>query len=195
MPFWKKQGGITHIAVFLGNPGREYERTRHNVGFMCGDLFAEKWGVKINRLKFSALTATAVVGGTQTFLMKPQTYMNLSGGAVWQAMSFYNVPPEHVIVIADDVTLPVGKLRIRRKGSAGGHNGLADIIKKCGGDGFSRIKIGVGSPPAQWDMADWVLSKFSPADEKEINAAISKAEKALETMIISGVDAAMSDFN
>ncbi|MCL2402046.1 MAG: aminoacyl-tRNA hydrolase [Oscillospiraceae bacterium] len=195
MPFWKKQGGITHIAVFLGNPGREYERTRHNVGFMCGDLFAEKLGVKINKLKFSALTATAAVGGTRIFLMKPQTYMNLSGGAVWQAMSFYNVPPERVIAIADDVTLPVGKLRIRRKGSAGGHNGLADIIKKCGGDEFPRIKIGVGSPPEQWDMADWVLSKFSPADEKEINAAISNAEKALETMIVSGVDAAMSAYN
>jgi PTH1 family peptidyl-tRNA hydrolase len=195
MPFWKKQGGITHIAVFLGNPGREYDRTRHNVGFMCGDLFAEKFGVKINKLKFSALTATAVVGEARTFLMKPQTYMNLSGGAVWQAMSFYNVPPERVIAITDDVALPIGKLRIRRKGSAGGHNGLADIIKKCGGEGFPRIKIGVGSPPEHWDMADWVLSKFTPADEREINTAISKAATALETIIVSGADAAMREFN
>ncbi|MCL2408578.1 MAG: aminoacyl-tRNA hydrolase [Oscillospiraceae bacterium] len=195
MPFWKKQSGITHIAVFLGNPGREYDRTRHNVGFMCGDLFAEKFGVKINRLKFSALTATAIVGDARIFLVKPQTYMNLSGGAVWQAMSFYNVPLERMIVIADDVALPVGKLRIRRKGSAGGHNGLADIIKKCGGDEFPRIKIGVGSPPEHWDMADWVLSKFTPADEKEIQAAIKKAANALETIIVSGTDAAMSEFN
>ena len=196
MFFGKKTKAAAWIAVFLGNPGARYENTRHNAGFMTADAIEKSAGVRINRLKFNALTASATLGGQQVFLMKPQTYMNLSGGAVRQAMNFYQIPLSNVIVVSDDVSLPIGKLRVRRSGSAGGHNGLKDIIAKCGGEDFPRIKIGVGAPPNEdYEMVDWVTAKLSSEDRKIIAEAAERAASALETMISRGVEAAMADYN
>ena len=196
MLFSRRTEPISWIAVFLGNPGSKYENTRHNAGFMTADAIEKKTGQKIKKLKYNALTASAALGGVKLLLMKPQTYMNLSGGAVRQAMSFYKVPLSNVIVVSDDVSLPAGKLRIRRSGSSGGHNGLKDIIDKCGGEGFPRIKIGVGSPPHEdYDMADWVLSKLSGQDGKAIAAAAVQAAEALETIITQNVETAMTMYN
>jgi len=196
MLFSRRTEPISWIAVFLGNPGSKYENTRHNAGFMTADAIEKKTGQKIKKLKYNALTASAALGGVKLLLMKPQTYMNLSGGAVRQAMSFYKVPLSNVIVVSDDVSLPAGKLRIRRSGSSGGHNGLRDIIDKCGGEGFPRIKIGVGSPPHEdYDMADWVLSKLSGQDGKAIAAAAVQAAEALETIITQNVETAMTMYN
>ncbi|MCL2366636.1 MAG: aminoacyl-tRNA hydrolase [Oscillospiraceae bacterium] len=195
--FWKKKSTpVSWIAIFLGNPGKQYDQTRHNAGFLAGDVVAERMGVKINRIKFSSLTAVATIDGQSVLLLKPQTYMNLSGGALWQAMAFYKVPLENVIVVFDDVALPPGKLRVRRKGSSGGHNGLKDIIRKCGGDTFPRIKIGVGSPPHDdYEMADWVLSKLSGEDGTLVFEAAAEAANALKTIVTQGVDAAMAKYN
>jgi len=196
MFFSEKSAQLSWIAVFLGNPGPRFENTLHNAGFMAADAVEKNTGIKIDRLKFSALTVAALLGGHRTLLMKPQTYMNLSGGAVWQAMKFYKIPLGNVIVISDDISLPAGKLRIRRSGSAGGHNGLKDIIAKCGGEGFPRIKIGVGGPPHEdFDMADWVLSRPDEANGKLIAEAAARAAAALETIIGDGVDLAMAEFN
>ena len=137
---FKKTAGVDWIVVFLGNPGEKYKNTRHNAGFMAAEAVEARTEARIDRLKFKALTGMAQVGQKRLFLMKPQTYMNLSGQAVREAMAFYKVPLERVLVVSDDVTLPLGKLRIRREGSAGGHNGLKDIIARCGGEGFPRIK-------------------------------------------------------
>ena len=184
------------MVVFLGNPGTRFDGTRHNVGFMTGDALAKKLGVKIDRAKFRALTGQADIAGERVLLLKPQTYMNLSGDAVREAMNFYKLPLDHVIVVSDDVSLPVGKLRIRRSGSAGGHNGLKDIIAKCGGDGFPRVKIGVGEKPhPDYDMADWVLSAFRDRDAEIISDAVKKAADAVTVLIAEGVDKAMAKFN
>lgn len=192
----KKTGPAAWIIVFLGNPGAKYNGTRHNVGFLTAGVFEKAAGIKIDRLKYKALTNTCDLGGEKVFLMKPQTYMNLSGDAVSQAMRFYKLPLERIIVIADDVALPVGKVRIRRGGSAGGHNGLKDIIEKCGGDDFPRIKIGVGSPShPDFDMADWVLSTFSGKDAELIAEAVNNAAKAAELIISSGIEKAMNVYN
>ncbi|MCL2628482.1 MAG: aminoacyl-tRNA hydrolase [Oscillospiraceae bacterium] len=186
---------IEWIVVFLGNPGVQYENTRHNVGFITADIFAKETGAKINRAKFNALTATATLAGKQVLLVKPQTYMNLSGNAARQAMRFYKLPIENVIVVSDETALPVGKIRIRRSGSSGGHNGLRDIIVKCGED-FIRVRIGVGAPPHEdYDMADWVLSKITSDDTALINDAVIKAAAAVETIITSGVDNAINKYN
>jgi len=196
MFFRKNIAPVSWIAVFLGNPGPRYEKTRHNAGYMAADAAEKSAGVKINRLKFNSLTATALISGQQALLMKPQTYMNLSGGAVRQAMRFYKVPLCNVVAISDDVTLPPGKLRIRKRGSAGGHNGLKDIIDKCGGEDFPRIRIGVGAPPnEEYDLANWVLSKLTAEDEKLIAEAAGRAAKALEMIIAKGAEYAMSEFN
>jgi len=196
MFFTKKTAPVSFIAVFLGNPGSRYENTRHNAGYMAADSFEKIAGVKINRIKFNSLTALAALGGQKVFLMKPQTYMNLSGGAVRQAMRFYKVPIGNVVTVSDDVSLPTGKLRIRRQGSAGGHNGLKDIIARCGGEDFPRIKIGVGKPSNDdYDMADWVLSKLTKEDKKLICEAADQAAAALETIINRGVEQAMAEFN
>lgn len=195
MLFMKKPA-VSWIVVFLGNPGAKYTNTRHNAGFMTADAVTKKYGVKIDRLKFKALTAQCEIGGEKVFLMKPQTYMNLSGDAVKPAMAFYKVPTDHVLVISDDISLPTGKLRIRRSGSAGGHNGLKDIIAKCGGDGFPRIKIGVGTPPhPDYDVADWVLGVFRNQDAVTMAEAAEKAAEAIETVIKDGVDKAMGKYN
>ncbi len=194
--FFKKKTGVSWLLVFLGNPGAKYEKTRHNVGFMTGDALSKKLNVKIDRVKYKALIRQAELDGEPVLLMKPQTYMNLSGSAVKEAMDFYKIPLDHVIVVSDDVTLPVGKLRVRRSGSAGGHNGLKDIIAKCGGDGFPRVKIGVGEKPhPDYDMADWVLSSFKGDDAKAIDEATEKAADAVKTIVLKGVDKAMNLYN
>ena len=196
MFFRKRDLSISWIIVFLGNPGPRYENTRHNAGFLVADALEKKLGAKINRLKYKSLTTTTTIGTKQVFLMKPQTYMNLSGGPVKQAMKFYKVPISKIITVSDDVSLPVGKLRIRRMGSAGGHNGLKDIIKKCGGEGFPRIKIGVGSPPHDaYEMADWVLSKLNGEDETLIKEAALDAVYALEVITNISVEHAMGLYN
>ena len=193
---FKKKTGVSWLIVFLGNPGAKYERTRHNVGFMTGDVLSKDLNVKIDRVKYKALIRQAEIDGEPVLLMKPQTYMNLSGSAVKEAMDFYKIPLDHVIVVSDDVSLPVGKLRVRRNGSAGGHNGLKDIIAKCGGDGFPRVKIGVGEKPhPDYDMADWVLSSFKGDDAKTIDTACEKAAGAVKAIILKGVDKAMSMYN
>lgn len=196
MIFKRNQKSAGWIVVFLGNPGARFDGTRHNVGFMTADAFAEKHNVKIDRVKYKALIRQVDLGDESVLLMKPQTFMNLSGDAVREAMNFYKIPTDHILVISDDVSLPVGKLRIRRSGSAGGHNGLKDIIAKCGGDGFPRIKVGVGEKPhPDYDMADWVLSKFVGDDAKTILDATSRAADAVEVLITQGVDKAMAKYN
>ena len=194
--FFKKPGGVSWPIVFLGNPGPRYEMTRHNAGFMAADAMAKEKNVNINKARFKALTATCDIGGESVLLMKPQTFMNLSGDAVAQAAKFYKIPPEHVIVVSDEISLPIGKLRIRTKGSAGGHNGLKDIIAKLGTDAFPRIRIGVGAPPhPDYDMADWVLSSFKNQDAEDMLAAAARAAQAAQCYITQGADRAMNRFN
>ena len=193
---FKKPGGVTWLIVFLGNPGPRYEMTRHNAGFMAADAMAKEKNLSINKSRFKALTATCDIGDESVLLMKPQTFMNLSGDAVSQAVKFYKIPPEHVIVVSDEISLPIGKLRIRTKGSAGGHNGLKDIIAKLGTDGFPRIRIGVGAPPhPDYDMADWVLSSFKNQDAEDMLAAAARAAQAAQCYITQGADRAMNRFN
>ena len=194
--FFKKPGGVSWLIVFLGNPGPRYEMTRHNAGFMAADAMAKEKNVNINKARFKALTATCDIGGESVLLMKPQTFMNLSGDAVAQAAKFYKIPPEHVIVVSDEISLPIGKLRIRTKGSAGGHNGLKDIIAKLGTDAFPRIRIGVGAPPhPDYDMADWVLSSFKNQDAEDMLAAAARAAQAAQCYIAQGAERAMNRFN
>ena len=194
--FFKKTSGVDWLIVGLGNPGDKYENTRHNVGFRALDELAETAGIPVQKLKYKALTNTCTIGGCKVLLMKPVTYMNLSGEAVRQAADFYKVPPERIIVLSDDVSLPVGKLRIRKNGSAGGHNGLKNIIQHLGTDQFPRVKIGVGEKPhPEYDMADWVLAKFPPEDKKVIDEMVKKAAKAAAYYIKEGPDRAMGQFN
>ena len=196
MFFRRNVAPVAWVVVFLGNPGLRYENTRHNAGFMTADAMAKELGIKINRAKFNALTVVTKLGGEQVLMLKPQSYMNLSGNSVRQAMKFYKLPLDNVIVVSDDVSLPTGKLRVRRRGSAGGHNGLRDIIAKCGGEGFSRVRIGVDAPPHEdYDMADWVLSKLSANDKKLISDATLRAAAAVEMIIMRGAEHTMAEFN
>ncbi len=196
MFFGKHTGPVTWLVVGLGNPGPKYEWTRHNMGFLVVDELAERENIPVQRLKYKALTNTASIGGQSVLLMKPTTYMNLSGEAVGQAARFYKIPPERVLVISDDVALPQGKLRVRRSGSAGGHNGLKNIIAHLGTDQFPRIKVGVGGKPhPDSDMADWVLGKFTGQDKKVMEDAISRAADAVACLLEKGVDQAMAKFN
>ena len=184
------------IVVGLGNPGPKYTGTRHNVGFVAIDRLAEKLGVKVDRVKYSAYTATAVIGGKSVLLMKPTTFMNLSGQAVRQAARFYAIEPEKVLVIFDDVTLAPGRIRIRADGSAGGHNGIKSIIAELGSQAFPRVKIGVGERPhPDYDLADWVLGKFSSEDRKKIETAVENACGAVEALIEKGVTEAANRYN
>lgn len=184
------------LVVFLGNPGDKYRNTRHNVGFMTADIFEKRENIKIKRIKYNALTAKCSIGGSITMLIKPQTYMNLSGKSVRQAASFYRIPEHRIIVISDDVSLEVGKLRIRRKGSAGGHNGLKSIISELGSDEFCRVRIGVGSPEnPDYEMADWVLGKFGGGEKKLISKTIQDAADAVELIISEGIDRTMNKYN
>ena len=194
--FFKKNGGVSWLIVFLGNPGPRYEFTRHNAGFMAADAMAKEKNLSINKLRFKALTAACTIGGQSVLLMKPQTFMNLSGEAVRQAAAFYKIAPEHIIVVSDEISLPIGKLRIRTKGSAGGHNGLKNIIAQLGTEAFPRIRIGVGAPPhPDYDMADWVLSSFKNQDAEDMKAAAARAAQATECYITQGPDRAMNLFN
>lgn len=196
MFFSKRPGPVEWLVVGLGNPGPKYEWTRHNMGFLVIDELAEREKIPVQRLKYKALTNTAVLGGQSVLLMKPTTYMNLSGEAVGEAARFYKIPPERVLVISDDVALPQGKLRIRRSGSAGGHNGLKNIIAHLGSDQFPRIKVGVGGKPhPDHDMADWVLGKFTGQDRKVMEEAITRAADAVTLYLAQGPDQAMARFN
>ena len=196
MLFSGKNTGIERIVVFLGNPGPEYKGTRHNAGYMAADEIEKKFGLRINRVRFQALTTRCRLGGKSVFLMKPLTYMNLSGKSVGAAAKYFRLPADRIIAVSDDVALPAGKLRIRRKGSDGGHNGLKSIISALGSEEFPRIKIGVGSPDRpEYSMIDWVLGRFSVHDSAEAETAIKKAAEAVETLIRDGADVAMSVYN
>ena len=196
MFFGKSSGGASWLLVCLGNPGDQYENTRHNVGFMVADELAERAKAPIQKLKFKALTNVFTISGEKVLVMKPVTYMNLSGEAVRPAADFYKIPPEHIIVISDDTALDVGKLRIRKSGSAGGHNGLKSIIQHLGTDQFPRIRVGVGKKPhPDYDLADWVLGKFQGEDRKAIAAAVERCADAVECYIKEGPDRAMNKFN
>ena len=197
MFFRRKPAGVNWIVVFLGNPGPKYAGTRHNAGFLTAECLEKRKGIRIDRVKFKALTAICPMGetGESALLMKPQTYMNLSGDAVRPAMDFYKVPLEHVIVVSDDISMDIGKLRIRTSGSAGGHNGLKDIIAKCGGEGFPRVKIGVGQPPQDWEVTDWVLSVFRNQDAETMRDVCERASLAVESYIEDGPDRAMNKYN
>ncbi len=184
------------LIVGLGNPGKDYERTRHNAGFRAIDMLAQKLGCKIDKLKFQGLHCQVNDGGRKIFLLKPQTYMNLSGRSVLQLSSYYNIPPQRIIVLFDDISLPPGRLRIRADGSAGGHNGIKSIIAEVGSQDFPRVKIGVGGKahPDQ-DLADHVLSGFSPKEEKDLLSALERAAEAALTIMDKGVPVAANRFN
>ena len=187
---------ITHIVVGLGNVGKEYEKTRHNAGFMAVDALAEKCGVRIDRVKFHALTAEATVAGVRVLLMKPTTYMNNSGVAISEAAAFYKIAPENVIVLHDEISFDAGVMRIRRKGSAGGHNGLKSIIAHLGSDAFPRIKIGVGKKPSpEYDLVDFVLGKFSQDDLAKLSAENDSIIAAVELMLSGKIDEAMNKYS
>lgn len=194
--FFGKKLPVTWLVVGLGNPGDKYENTRHNAGFMAIDQLADRGDFPVQRLKFHALTQQATISGQGVLVMKPTTYMNLSGDAVAEAAAFYKVPPEHILVLCDDVSLPVGKLRIRLSGSAGGHNGLKHIIQRLGTDKFPRLKIGVGAKPhPDYDMADWVLGKFVGPDKTAMDEATLRAAQAVECYLKDGPQKAMNQFN
>lgn len=191
-----RKPSIDWIVVFLGNPGPRYAGTRHNAGFMAADESETDAGVKIVKARFKALTAQIKLNGQSVLLMKPQTFMNLSGDAVVQAADYYRVPPERVIVVSDEIALPVAKLRVRRSGSAGGHNGLKSIIARLGTENFPRVRIGVGAPPhPDYDMADWVLGAFRDRDAVDMAAAAERAWEAVKCYIREGPERAMSKFN
>ena len=184
------------MLVCLGNPGDQYENTRHNVGFMVADQLGERYRLPIQKLKFKALTNVFTISGEKVLVMKPVTYMNLSGEAVRPAADFYKLPPERILVISDDVALAAGRLRIRAKGSAGGHNGLKSIIQHLGTDQFPRIRVGVGEKPhPDYDLADWVLGRPQGEDKKAIDAAVKRAADAVECILTQGLERGMGKFN
>ena len=192
----KTVGTPEFLVVGLGNPDKKYTLTRHNSGFLCVDELAEKHGFKINKLKFKALIADTVINSHRVIVMKPHTYMNLSGEAVREAVNFYKIPPENVIVIFDDISLDVGKLRIKRKGSDGGHNGIKSIVSCISSNNFPRIKLGVGKKPhPEYDLAAWVLSEFKKDEAKPLKEAIDNACDALLLMLDGKIDEAMNKFN
>ncbi len=196
MFFKKSTGPAEWILACLGNYGREYENTRHNIGFLAAERLIEKRDLRCNRLRFRALTEVIDFGGTRVLLMMPQTYMNNSGEAVGEAARFYKIPPEHVLVIYDDVAIPLGKVRVRGSGSAGGHNGIKSIIAHLGSDKFPRVKVGVGSPEnPEYDLADWVLGSFTQSERKVINDALDHAIGAAETLVEKGLLEAQNKFN
>ncbi len=190
------QGPITHIVVGLGNPGKEYTYNRHNAGFMCMDVISDKNRLTLDRAKFKALVTEGTVSGKRVLFMKPQTYMNNSGEAVREAADFYRIPPENIIIIFDDISIDVGKIRIRRKGSAGGHNGIKSIIEHLGTSDFPRIKIGVGQKPSpEYDLIKWVLGNIPEESRKAMSEAYTNAADALDLMLVGNIDAAMNKYS
>lgn len=186
-------GKVEYIIAGLGNPGKQYELSRHNAGFLCIDILANRYSFKTDRIKFNALCADVMISSKRCLVMRPQTYMNLSGDAVKAAADFYKIPSDHVIIIYDDIDLPVGALRIRRKGSAGGHNGIKSIIAQLGTDEFPRLKIGVGAKPdPDYDLKDYVLGTFSKADQEILKTTMAKACDGVEIIVSGDVDKAMA---
>lgn len=189
-------GPVEYIIAGLGNPGAQYENTRHNAGFMTVDTLAEKYKFEIKKLKFKSLTADTVIAGKRCLVMKPSTFMNKSGEAISEAMNFYKISPENVIICYDDISLEPGKLRIRRKGSDGGHNGIKSIIYLTGSQDFPRVKIGVGAKPHKdYDLAAWVLGNFSSEDIPKLHEATENACEAIELIVKGQTDKAMNKFN
>ena len=184
------------LICFLGNPGSEYSKTRHNAGWICCEKAEAKFSLKTNRLKFHAFTAIGTVGGEGVLFLRPQTYMNLSGEAVQPAAAYYHIPPEKIIVVQDDMALPLGKLRIKRGGSDGGHNGIKSITKMLGTQNYPRVKIGVGRPEhPDYDVIDWVIGRLSDKEYQEIEKAALLAAEAIDDLISHGIDYAMNHYN
>ena len=191
-----RQSGYTWLVVGLGNPGARYESTRHNMGFLALERLAEREKLRFNKLRFKAWTAEWKLGEDKVLVMKPQTYMNLSGESVGAAARFYKIPADHILVVSDDISLPVGKLRLRSAGSAGGHNGLKNIIQHLGTDRFPRIKVGVGSPQqAGYDVVDWVIGMPTGEDQNVLLDALDRAAQAIPSVITQGMDRSMNQFN
>ena len=189
-------GPVSFIVAGLGNPGQKYEHTRHNAGFMAVDFIAEKYGVRIDRAKYHALTAEVRIEDKRVLLMKPETFMNNSGVAISEAAGFYKIPPERVLVLHDEISFEPGLFRIRRKGSAGGHNGLKSIIEHLPGEDFPRIKLGVGKKPSpDYDLADWVLGRFPSSDEALLAERFDDVAAAVRLIIAGKIDEAMSKYS
>lgn len=196
MPEALVYGPVEYLICGLGNPGDRFGNTRHNAGYCALDVLAKDCGARVDRVRFHAVTGEAMLGGHRVVLMKPTTYMNLSGQAVQEAMKFYKLPPEKLIVLSDDIALPIGKMRIRQKGSAGGHNGLKNIILLLGSDQFPRVKFGVGEKPnAEYDLADWVLSKFTEQEGKALYEQLLHTTEAVRLIVEGKPEEAMSKFN
>lgn len=193
---FRKSVNESWLIVGLGNPGREYEKSRHNCGFRALDILAEQLGCKVDKLKFQGLYAQVNYGGKKLFLLKPQTFMNLSGRSVLQLSAYFGIPPQRIIVLFDDISLEPGRLRVRADGSAGGHNGVKSIIQELGSQDFPRVKIGVGAKPDPgYDLADWVLSTFSAGEEKALAVSLKNAAGAALAIIDHGVPEAANRFN
>ena len=191
-----KTSGESWLIVGLGNPGTEYSRSRHNTGFRCLDILAESLHCKVEKLKFQGLYTQVSWNGKKLFLLKPQTYMNLSGRSVLQLSAYFHIPPQRIIVLFDDISLPVGRLRVRAEGSAGGHNGIKSIIAELGSQDFPRVKIGVGAKPnPDYDLADWVLSSFSAGEEKALAVSLKNGAEAALAIIEHGVPEAANRYN
>ena len=189
-------GPVTHIVVGLGNPGAEYARTRHNAGFLAIDRIAERIGARIDKVKFHALVGEVVIDGIRVLLMKPNTYMNSSGIAIGEAAAFYKIAPENIIVLHDEISFEPGLFRIRRKGSAGGHNGLKSIISSLGSEDFPRIKIGVGKKPTpEYDLASWVLAKLPDADLELMKSRFDDIYETVRLILASKIDEAMNKYS
>ena len=184
-----------YVIAGLGNPGREYEGTRHNVGFMTLDALADKYNIDVREKAFKGLIGKGVIEGNKVILVKPQTYMNLSGECIRQVMDYYKVDPSEFIVIYDDISLGVGQIRIRAKGSAGGHNGIKNIIAHLGGQVFPRIKVGVGEKPPKWDLADYVLGHFSKEEQEQMEEGYEHAVCAVKEIVTGNIEAAMNEYN
>lgn len=185
-----------HIIVGLGNPSKEYKGTRHNIGFETIDYLAERYGIDVSTKKHKAHIGKGAINGHKVILAKPQTFMNLSGESVKEFIQFYKIDEkQEVIIIYDDISLPPGRMRIRKKGSAGGHNGIKNIIAHLGHDEFLRIKVGVGEKPKGWDLADYVLGKFSKAERQDINEVVERISGAVELMLEDNADEAMNQYN
>ena len=189
-------GSVNWIVAGLGNPGRQYENTRHNVGFMALDLLSKRWGIPVRKPRFGSVHGMGRAIGAQVLLLRPLTYMNRSGEALRDCLRFYKIPPAKTIVLYDDTSLPVGKLRIREKGSSGGHNGIKSIQTHLRTDAFPRVKIGIGTPDnPDYQMSDWVLGRFKTGEESAIRAALARVCDVVEDIIVNGVPSAMNKYN